>query len=77
MTEFTRAHLGKLPADAVLEDHTNVTGCPRCGVWVTPFEQARWRNNYGWMQITHYDCPTCGVVWGSSYPINDDGTPRR
>lgn len=74
MSQFTRADLGKLPADATLELPLLVTRCPRrgCDALVYPFEQATWPSWYNpaWiMQLCHYECPECGCVWGSSYPV--------
>jgi hypothetical protein len=66
-TRFTRAHLGKFPADAVIELPLLAGRC--CDEDVFPFEQAQWANAISMMQMAHYECETCGRVWGRSFPL--------
>jgi hypothetical protein len=66
-TRFTRANLGKFPADAVIELPLLAGRC--CDRDVFPFEQARWPGMISMMQLAHYECETCGMVWGHSFPL--------
>lgn len=69
-TRFTRADLMQFPADSEPELPLLAKEC--CGRDVYPFQQARCQG----MQLCHYDCETCGRVWGHYFPLPGlDQTP--